>query len=60
MIMIMIYLTNNKGTIAVTTGSGKIEYSSLTLPEPIIDMGKLKKHNQKRYKDFYKIGTVLD
>ena len=35
-----LHLTNNKGTIEVTTGSEKIRKntSSQTLPEPIIDM----------------------
>ncbi len=62
MIMIMIYLTNNKGTIEVQLAleKDKKNTSSLTLPGPTIDMKNWKKpaDNQKRYKNFYKVGTV--
>jgi len=56
-----LHLTNNKGTIEVTTGSGKDkkEFQFMDFARTYYRYEKLKKtDNQKRYKDFYKIGTV--
>ena len=56
-----LHLTNNKGTIEVTTGSGKDkkEFQFTEFSRSYYRYEKLKKSdNQKRYKDFYKIGTV--
>ena len=56
-----LHLTNNKGTIEVTTGSGKDkkEFQFNDFNRTYYRYEKLKKSdNQKRYKDFYKIGTV--
>ena len=56
-----LHLTNNKGTIEVTTGSGKDkkEFQFNDFNRTYYRYQKLKKSdNQKRYKDFYKIGTV--
>lgn len=56
-----LHLTNNKGTIEVTTGSGKDkkEYQFTDFARTYYRYEKLKKtDNQKRYKDFYKVGTV--
>ena len=56
-----LHLRNNKGTIEVTTGSGKDkkEYQFTDFARTYYRYEKLKKtDNQKRYKDFYKVGTV--
>lgn len=56
-----LHLRNNKGTISVTTGSGKDkkEYQFTDFARTYYRYEKLKKtDDQKRYKDFYKVGTV--
>ena len=56
-----LHLANNQGTIKVTTGSGKAkkEFQFMDFGRTYYKYEKLKKSdNQKRYKNFYEVGTV--
>ena len=56
-----LHLVNNQGVIEVTTGSGKAkkEFQFMDFGRTYYKYEKLKKSdNQKRYKNFYEVGTV--
>lgn len=56
-----LHLANNQGVIKVTTGSGKAkkEFQFMDFGRTYYKYEKLKKSdNQKRYKNFYEVGTV--